>query len=598
MQGTYLWNLFQSDERLDVGSDPEFSDPKLRGPFSTSTSRAVARAHAREMISKYEEILHYYKGRHNALTDTSRLPAEILLVIFHEVVNNSFEMEYKFDTAWRLGFLKKVTQVCSHWRKVAMSAPSLWAHIVVEDSPWTMEMIERSKQAPLTIVYGANVASGMSTYIKTVFTSIGVLGELVSSHSHRIKTLVLELDASHYHSYRTKSDVVGTFQTLLATLLTTAPILERLEIFFIGEHPNEKINVQAPVEMTTGLPRLRHLRLHKCNIAWDRLRLESLRFLDIHDLPDSSQVSISHILMILQHTPFLEHLEAWGIQPSNASDREALRPMRPLILRYLRDLKISAALSDWVLLLDHIKFAKAPWLIDIDICPSPIDEVDQPTLISFMHTLAHRIDEGVDTPIVNLDIMRYSFSGINIVPTSYSVATDANKYPSIVMRKYFNLRYLMEGLSLEQLISLAVSSVKIAHEWLLFARLPNLKRIQVDDDSLHPQSVMQVLSFGLAPGSNVPPTFLNLTDFVIRGWDLYNEELDERLKSLKNCFKLRKEAGLPLENLQLTNCKGLTEADIMYFRRIITNVEWDQENAPSRESSISTSGAVADHRGI
>ena len=44
-----------------------------------------------------------------------------------------------------------VSQVCKHWRDVALSAPALWTHIETSNHEWSREILRRSGTAPLRV---------------------------------------------------------------------------------------------------------------------------------------------------------------------------------------------------------------------------------------------------------------------------------------------------------------------------------------------------------------------------------------------------------------------------------------------------------------
>ncbi|KAJ3543544.1 hypothetical protein NMY22_g3113 [Coprinellus aureogranulatus] len=90
------------------------------------------------------------EGCYNSLSMPNRLPAEILSNIFLNIllqyrqwISHSGEKE---GLRWM-----PLTQVCRHWRSVALNCPTLWAHISFSSPAITEVMLERSRDAPLVL---------------------------------------------------------------------------------------------------------------------------------------------------------------------------------------------------------------------------------------------------------------------------------------------------------------------------------------------------------------------------------------------------------------------------------------------------------------
>ncbi|KAG6846282.1 hypothetical protein H0H93_014876, partial [Arthromyces matolae] len=163
-----------------------------------------------EMIPEHERILQYYKGYHNALTFTCRLPPEVLVNIFSEGLSHELPKD-KVVGLGRVQFLKTISRICSHWRNVALSAPGLWTLIPITNALWTEAAIQRSQQAPLTVFY---YTLPIDREKNTIFR------EVLASHSHRINQISI---AGGYFGA----------SELLASLEWPIPMLERLEIRFL-----------------------------------------------------------------------------------------------------------------------------------------------------------------------------------------------------------------------------------------------------------------------------------------------------------------------------------------------------------------------------
>jgi len=84
------------------------------------------------------------------------LPEELLLIIFTPLTHEIFDdgATWHFSPIWIT-----VTHVCLRWRSICLSAPSLWARLVLNaQSSLVDAMLMRSQNTPLEIVYGDRLA--------------------------------------------------------------------------------------------------------------------------------------------------------------------------------------------------------------------------------------------------------------------------------------------------------------------------------------------------------------------------------------------------------------------------------------------------------
>ncbi|TFY81358.1 hypothetical protein EWM64_g2653 [Hericium alpestre] len=82
------------------------------------------------------------RSHRNSLQHISRLPTEVLQLVFTRLVPTVFhkQSEAKSIVQWI-----QITAVCSHWRQVAISFPLLWHHITEDlTQEWALAFMERS----------------------------------------------------------------------------------------------------------------------------------------------------------------------------------------------------------------------------------------------------------------------------------------------------------------------------------------------------------------------------------------------------------------------------------------------------------------------
>ncbi|TFY69733.1 hypothetical protein EVG20_g3017 [Dentipellis fragilis] len=129
-----------------------------------------------------------------------------------------------------------LTQVCQHWRIVALQTPALWANLAGEyGDRWLWEMVERSKTAPVTFT------SITSAFDKSVLSTI----------MHRVRSISI---VSEEHG----------FEDIMGALKTPAPLLEYLDISKHGIR-SDVFNRSLPPDVFAGVaPNLRGLHLGAC----------------------------------------------------------------------------------------------------------------------------------------------------------------------------------------------------------------------------------------------------------------------------------------------------------------------------------------------
>ncbi|EIN13372.1 hypothetical protein PUNSTDRAFT_33014, partial [Punctularia strigosozonata HHB-11173 SS5] len=107
------------------------------------------------------------RTQHNHWAPVSRLPPELLSLVFHHCVYSP--ADYPRCSPGGSGpatpslplstRLFPFMEVCRHWRAVALNCAPLWSNVACIDASLTAELLSRSKDAPLDILaYGPYVA--------------------------------------------------------------------------------------------------------------------------------------------------------------------------------------------------------------------------------------------------------------------------------------------------------------------------------------------------------------------------------------------------------------------------------------------------------
>ncbi|KAA1473283.1 hypothetical protein DENSPDRAFT_839734 [Dentipellis sp. KUC8613] len=130
-----------------------------------------------------------------------------------------------------------LTQVCQHWRNIALQTPTLWTNLAGEfGDQWLWEMVERSKAAPVTFT------SITSKFDKSVLPSI----------MHRVRRISIVMREEH------------RFDDIVDAMKTPAPLLECLELSD-KTFSADSFRQSLPTDAFAGVaPHLRRLYLGAC----------------------------------------------------------------------------------------------------------------------------------------------------------------------------------------------------------------------------------------------------------------------------------------------------------------------------------------------
>ncbi|KAJ7167020.1 hypothetical protein C8R46DRAFT_268827 [Mycena filopes] len=212
------------------------------------------------LIRTQNRLNHFAKAHRGVLSALRRFPNEILLEIFQYTINPAAQ-----DAFSRAPWL--VSQVCGHWRSVAIASPFLWRHILCPDS-WDRESKDKS-MLPLQIqrVQGAPVSM-----------------QFPSDHSPWMSSLALCLGISSQWE-----DLTINYELFVAPALANLnfPTLKTLTLIHRNYHASQ------PPSQPYCLPVLEHLvlsdlhgrgQLRSLLLPWSQLRKCDLAYLQSADV--------------------------------------------------------------------------------------------------------------------------------------------------------------------------------------------------------------------------------------------------------------------------------------------------------------------------
>lgn len=155
-------------------------------PSFFSSSPNLGEVDAKIQVFKHQinliqgEIRRLEEYKNIRLLTVSKLPPEVLSMIFESLAFSAPPRHDSYYTRDAYGHLLPATQVCRQWRQVALESPRIWGCIFGFASPRIVELfLERAKSAPLYLL-----APGYYSNEKTLLA--------VLNHLDRLKEINLE----------------------------------------------------------------------------------------------------------------------------------------------------------------------------------------------------------------------------------------------------------------------------------------------------------------------------------------------------------------------------------------------------------------------
>ncbi|KAJ3543543.1 hypothetical protein NMY22_g3110 [Coprinellus aureogranulatus] len=278
-----------------------------------------------QRIAELKDEIQALEGYYNNLAWPNRLPPEILSRIFIIVASYSkYKDENDYDTNEDLKWIR-VTHVCRYWRETASNCVALWSQLSFVNPQFTEFMIDKSRNAPLSIECGWRHGAGKFQ---------DVLCKALSRTTQlRQVTLASCFASSH------PLDI----PPLLALLSGCLPILEEIFLYTSRDEPTA-----LPTRfLDETAPNLKSLKLIRISVGnWTNLPLRSTLtrlHLESTGPSDPAQPSWVQLFEALQIMPGLESLTLERFLPNGALPSPlplARGAMDSINLRKLRSLKL------------------------------------------------------------------------------------------------------------------------------------------------------------------------------------------------------------------------------------------------------------------
>ncbi|KAG6810687.1 hypothetical protein H0H92_010743 [Tricholoma furcatifolium] len=559
---------------------------------STADGRARVHEYIQDQIKAHTSIIQYYKGRLNALTVTCRIPSEILACIFGQLVEDATAANNDVACPPFIYWIKAAAHVCSHWREIALSTPSLWSTIYPDllHQTWTLEMLKHSKDVPLSVISSDTLSQKAYSLLK----------QTLSCHLPRIKNLIIGRVAPMTFQFPREGPKISPddAQALLHLLgQHDAPIMEKLEVYCPVRWGTRFSDVQLnlPTKFTMRASSLTYLNLNGVGINWSPFpALQHLKTFKIYLPPLHQQPSMAQLLRLLSRNPLLECLSVSSIDSYQWIS--SLQGVERVHMEYLK--RIEVVCKDLPMIASffhHLTFPKDHKFNKLNFT---IWTVDDPC--TALPQLCQNMDDATEGSIKQLSL---DAGGVECWKPKEEFVWYTGRWGrcwdsramKLCIRHYrdcdaiplgFHMAVL-RSLRLDQLTILRVNDYDDADVWSLFGSLPHLKELEVippGEEATIKALCPGVLVNPITSEDQTFPTFPALTCLSMFFWRLGTpiQSLSLALErevvgeALLNCIKLRNKAMMPLERLRIRVCTGVKKLNfVSHLNELVDEVQWD-----------------------
>ncbi|KAG6813890.1 hypothetical protein H0H92_006297 [Tricholoma furcatifolium] len=542
-------------------------------------------------IQRLEDSIRTLRSRRNILAPVSRLPPEMLSMIFSYRVAEAAEGPNPLE--WI-----RVTHVSRHWRAVALDCPNLWGNLVFTRPKWSEEMLRRSKMASLV------VKADLSCITPKIFEAV----RLALLNGPRISDL--QLRASSATLARLLSSEIPFEAPMIQSLSLSVPRATRFGTDEGFTLPDTILNNDTSY--------LKKLDLRKINISWNSRLLKGLTHLVVHDVAPSARATIGQLMDALERMPALEVLDMQDALPQSSEETSSDRVVQ---LAHLTQLNITSTVPECANLVSHIAI---PTSSRVHLGCSGTEATGGDfsgvmKIISNPMGSVHRQD-GKDGPperkiIRVLHVQHEAPISLVIQGWTNTVGTqEASPTNTPDIQLHFSWHHspdtevnnittaICKAIPLAHLRSLRMGHVEgiATKSWTnLFGFLPKLQDIHIAGDSAHTlicalrEELTEPLTSPVTPGGFLGvrrPGFRRRRSMIpsvyfphLRSLILEDVSFDEhtgasstvRFQNLQKCLLERSERKSEIQELQLRECSHLYEEQVNELNELVT-VDWDK----------------------
>ncbi|EAU82673.1 hypothetical protein CC1G_08830 [Coprinopsis cinerea okayama7 len=546
-------------------------------------------------ISALEDRILELKSQINELAKVSRLPDELLCVVFALYKEKEFSLrgyffsdrpDYSLPSRRDLLSWTKITRVCRRWRAAAIDCPSLWGDLAqTMRLPWLNRAISRAKEAPLSIRFLCTRIP-MSQEEQVLVPILSRVGQL--------RRVCLE-------------GIPTVLEDILKSWTQSAPHLEELSIF--PKPARALISLPSPF-INSCAPKLKHLSLWNCLLPANASSLQALTRLAITMNTADAGLQLDLLLDALSSSPSITTLSLSVSRLESSSPTVLHRS--PIPLRQLKSLELKSTCQGCADLLGRLHL------------PSTVSfHVDGygTTSSALKNLRTALITSWVSAPLVERpppklcikDLIIDSYSGGNLLckgcvgarrdegghPFSFLFAVGGNDRIAPLLRS------IAELLPLSYAQSLQLNDSWLRHEdyvSLLSVGFPEVRSLDIEHGSaeyvlayLRSDPALQSASESTVQSRPSLVYFPNLTSLTITCAYMIQERrsMDGLCVSLRQLMKLlglRSRLGYRLKELHFYGCYYISKSGSQRFEEVVDEVNWtererwdDRDDYPDEE---------------
>lgn len=340
-------------------------------------------------VEDYQRAIRAFRSQRNACADICRLPDELL----EEILSHTADEQRGSISSIA------VSQVCRHWRGIALGCARLWSNISATHktrAELVRTLLVRSRASPLDV-------------------RVSISPSHEGRPQEMLRMILDELPRIHHFQAALPH---ALYEAVASKFCSPAPQLRSMSLSYVstlGGHDHEAMPLPMSV-FPGGLPMLKVLTVDGFRVPWAlSLARPTVTHLTLHSpirvIPDSSSAQV--LLETLRRMPALVTLELGGcVLPLDLPDLSIDK--YPVALPLLTHLRLSGKIANFTWLLNHLHLS--PYInLDLDTrvdCAipgdvlislgqsvirtfSPPDLVDAPPLIPMHHAAFYQIEPHI-----------------------------------------------------------------------------------------------------------------------------------------------------------------------------------------------------------
>ncbi|ESK93441.1 hypothetical protein Moror_1722 [Moniliophthora roreri MCA 2997] len=483
----------------------------------------------------------------------SRLPNEVLGIIFTFCVQLTLQCASTSNRPWRCRTWIWVSHVCRHWRSVALSCTGMWTKPDFGIPALAKEMLIRAKSAPLRI--DAHLQRHPSP--SPAYHSLNLVEEALQ-------------DISRVSELRITAEI-DILEKLFSGQLQQAPLLSTLDIRALELDDDLYF---LPDNLFGGeAPRLRELTLMGCRFRSDYLFLSKLRSITMHSHRSANSPLPKEFIQALQRMPDLERLDLEGNLPLGSSIPDVV-----VTLPRLRSVRLSGTLENSVGLLGCLNipittsislegFAEEPGTLDslarclFHFFPLSLPSGSSSRIVKALTLESTRRNDGARFALTASD-----YAGQSMYGPSFTLRLEEALYPVSDLSADIIAHVVLGVLPLSHLrdLHLSVNAFTAKHYTKYFGTLSGLETIRVRGNGA------RGLAASLSESKNVYPSLKKLVF-----WDVDYQSDSIFFITLVASLRFRLEQGRPLEKLEIKEAFNFSKNQRNMLRPVVLELDWD-----------------------